>query len=67
MREQDLIDEDIDALDSFTCSMFVYSKVIFINEASYLHFKSKCKVKAAKPLDFLKNIDLCLFPLVNWC
>ena len=67
MREEDLIDEDIYALDSFTCSMFVYSKVIFINETSYLHFKSKCKLRAAKPLDFLKNIDLRLFPHVNRC
>ena len=59
----DLTDEDIDVLESFTCSMFGYSKVVSINEARYLHFKSKCKPKeAAKPLDCLKNVDLCLLP-----
>ena len=62
-----MIDEDIDILESFTSSMFGYSKVISINEARYLHFKSKYKPKeAAKPLDCLKNIDLCLFPSCKW-
>ena len=61
--EEDLSDEDIDATESFTCSMFGYSKLTSINEARYLHFKSKCKPKeAAKPLDCLKNVDPCLFP-----
>ena len=50
MGEEDLSDEDIDATESFTCSMFGYSKLMSINEARYLHFKSKCKPKeAAKP------------------
>ena len=50
MGEEDLSDEDIDATESFTCSMFGYSKLTSINEARYLHFKSKCKPKeAAKP------------------
>ena len=63
MGEEDLSDEDIDAIESFTCSMFGYSKLTSINEARYLHFKSKCKPKeAAKPLDCLKNVDPCLFP-----
>ena len=62
MGEEDLIDEDTDVLESFACSMFGYSKLASINEARYLHFKSKCKPKeAAKPLDCLKNVDLCLF------
>ena len=63
MGEEDLSDEDIDAIESFTCSMFGYSKLTSINEARYLHFKSKCKPKeAGKPLDCLKNVDPCLFP-----
>ena len=34
-----------------------------INEARYVHFKSKCKPKeAAKSLAYFKNLDLCLFP-----
>ena len=61
--EEDLSDEDIDAIESFTCSMFGYSKLTSINEARYLHFKSKCKPKeATKPLNCLKNVDSCLFP-----
>ena len=63
MGEEDLIDEDIDVLEFFTCSMFGYSKLTSINEARYLHFKSKCKLKEeAKPLDCLKNVDQYLFP-----
>ena len=63
MGEEDLIDEYIDALESFTCSMFGYSKLTSINEARYLHFKNKCKPKeAAKALDCLRNVDPCLFP-----
>ena len=63
MGEEDLSGKDIDAIESFTCSMFGYSKLTSINEARYLHFKSKCKPKeAAKPLDCLKNVDPCLFP-----
>ena len=63
MGEEDLSDEDIDEIESFTCSMFGYSKLTSINEARYLHFKSKCKPKEApKPLDCLKNVDPCLFP-----
>ena len=55
MGEEDLSDEDIDAIESFTCSIFGYSKLTSINEARYLHFKSKCKPKeAAKLLDYLK-------------
>ena len=58
MEEEDLSDEDIDEIESFTCSMFGYSKLTSINEARYLHFKSKCKPKeAAKPLDCLKNVN----------
>ena len=54
-EKQDLIDEDVDVTESFTCSMFGNSKVICISEARYLHFKSKCKLKEAKKLlDFLK-------------
>ena len=64
MGEEDLSDKDIDAIESFTCSMFGYSKLTSINETRYLHFKSNCKPKeAAKPLDCLKNVDPCLFPL----
>ena len=63
MGEEDLSDEDIDEIESFTCSMFGYSKLTSINEARYLHSKSKCKPKeAAKPFDCFKNVDLCLFP-----
>ena len=63
MGEEDLSGKDIDAIESFTCSMFGYSKLTSINEARYLHFKSKCKPKeAGKPLDCLKNVDPCLFP-----
>ena len=63
MGEEDLSNEDIDEIEYFTCSMFGYSKLTSINEARYLHFKSKCKPKeAAKPLDCLKNFDPCLFP-----
>ena len=63
MEEEDLTDEDIDEIESFTCSMFGYSKLTSINEARYLHSKSKCKPKeAAKPFDCFKNVDLCLFP-----
>ena len=41
-----------------------YRELTSRNKARYLHFKSKCKPKeAAKPLDFLKNVDPCLFPL----
>ena len=62
MVEEDLIAEDIDALESFTCSMLGYRKLISINEARYLHFKSKCKPKEVeKPLDCLKNVSPCLF------
>ena len=62
-----MIDEDIDVLESFTCSLFGYRKLTSINEARYLHFKSRCKPKkAAKPLDCLKNVDLCLFPQCKW-
>ena len=62
MGEEDLIDMDIDVLESFTCSMFDYSKLTSINEARYLHFKNKCKPKeAAKPLDCSIR-DPCLFP-----
>ena len=51
MGEEDLSDEDINAIESFTCSMFGYSKVTSINEARYLHFKSQCKPEeAANPL-----------------
>ena len=32
MGEEELIDEDIDVLESFTCSVFGYSKMISINE-----------------------------------
>ena len=32
MGEEDLSDEDIDAIESFTCSMFGYSKLTSINE-----------------------------------
>ena len=54
MGGEDLNDEDMDAIESFTCSMFGYSKLTPINEARYLHFKSNCKPKeAAKPLDCL--------------
>ena len=43
--------------------MFGSSKLKSINEARYLYLKSKHKPKeAAKPLDCLKNVDLCLFP-----
>ena len=60
---EDLIDEDIDALESFTCSMFGYSKLTSIYEARYIQLTSKCKPKeAAKPLGCLKNVDPCLFP-----
>ena len=63
MGEEDLSDKDIDAIESFTCSIFGYSKIKYINEARYLHFKNKCKPKAAaKPLDCLKNVDPCLLP-----
>ena len=45
--------------------MFGYSKVIYINEERYLHFKSKCKPKeSAKPLDCLKML-MCLFTPCN--
>ena len=58
-----MIDEDIDVLEYFTCSMFSCSKLTSINEARCLHFRSKCKPKeAAKPLDCLKNVDPYLFP-----
>ena len=63
MGEEDLSDKDIDAIESFTCSIFGYSKIKSINEARYLHFKSMCKPKAAaKPLDCLKNVDPCFLP-----
>ena len=43
--------------------MFGSTKLTSTNEARYLYLKSKHKPKeAAKPLDFLKNVDLCLFP-----
>ena len=62
MGEEDLIDEEIDVLQSSTHSIFGYCKVISINEARCLYFKSKCKPKeAAELLDCLKNVDLCLF------
>ena len=32
MEEEDLTDEDIDEIESFTCSMFGYSKLTSINE-----------------------------------
>ena len=68
MGEEDLIDRDIDALESFTSSMFGYTKIISINEARYLCFKSKCKLKeSAKPLDCIKNVDLFFFHHVNGC
>ena len=52
MGEEDLIEEYIDVLESFTCFIFGYNKIISVNEARYLHFKSKCKPKEeAKPLD----------------
>ena len=42
--------------------MLDYSKLGSINEARYLHFKSKCKPKeAAKLLDCIRNVDLYLF------
>ena len=64
MGEEDLCDEDIDPVESFTCSMFGYSKLTSIKEGRYLHIKSKCKPKeAAEPLDCLKNVDPCLFRL----
>ena len=62
MGEEDLNDEDIDAIESFTCSMFGYSKLTSINEARYLHFKSKCEPKEATKSNCLKNVDSCLFP-----
>ena len=41
-----------------------YRELTSRNKARYLHFKSKCKPKeAAKPLECLKNVDPCLFPL----
>ena len=58
MGKEDLIDEDIDVLESYTCSMFSYSNLTSVNETRYLHFKSKCKPKeAVKPLYCLKNVD----------
>ena len=55
-EKQDLIDDYIDVIEPFTCSMFGYSKVICVSEARYLHFQSNCKLKeAAKLLDFLKT------------
>ena len=61
--EEVLIIKDIDALESFTCSIFGYNNLASINDARYLHFKSNCKPKeAATLLDCLKNVDLCLFP-----
>ena len=63
MGEEDLSEDDMDVLESFTCSIYGYSKLTSINEARYLHFKRKCKPKeAAKPLDCLKNVDPSLFP-----
>ena len=57
MGEEELIDEHFDVLESFTCSVSGYSKMISINESRYLHFKSESKPKeAAKPLDCLKNV-----------
>ena len=38
--KKDLIGEDINVIESFTCSMFGYSRGICINEARYLDFKS---------------------------
>ena len=38
---EDLSDEDIDAIESLTCSMFGYRELTSRNEARYLHFKSK--------------------------
>ena len=65
--EEDLIDEDIDGLESFTCSMIDYSKLTSINEARYLHFMSTWKPKEApKPLDCLNNLESCLFPPTKW-
>ena len=47
--------------------LYIWLQVISINEARYLHFKSKCNPKkAAKLLDCFKNVDLCLFPLCKW-
>ena len=58
-----MIYKNIDVLESFTYSISDYSKLTSVNEARYLDFKSKCKPKeAAKPLDCLKTVDLCLFP-----
>ena len=37
MGEEELIDEDIDALEFFTCSMFGYSKLTSTNEARYIY------------------------------
>ena len=63
MGEEPLTEEDSDVLEAFTCALFGYKKLKSINEARYVHFKSKCKPKnASKPLDFLKNVDPSLFP-----
>ena len=68
MEEEELIDEDIDELQSFTCCMIGCSKLITINEAKHLHFKSKYKPKeAANPLDCLKNVDPFFSHDVNTC
>ena len=63
MGEEYLIDEDNHVLESLEYSTFGYSKLASINEARYLHFKSKGKPKeASKSLDCIKIVDLCLFP-----
>ena len=68
MGEEDLSDEDINAIESFTCSMFGYSKVTSINEARYLHFKSQSKQKeAANPLVCLKMLIHAGLLYVNRC
>ena len=35
-----MIDQDVDALESFTCSVFGYSKLTSINDAKYLHLRA---------------------------
>ena len=48
MGQEDLVEEDNDVLESFTCSIFGYSKLASINEARDLQIKISANQKKQK-------------------
>ena len=63
LGDRELTDDDMSAIEEYTCSLFGYPKIENINEARYLYFQAKCKPKSTeKPPDCIKSVDPSMFP-----